>query len=121
VLNNLVVIDFDGLAAYSAFTTLYPALAETFTVRTGSGQGMHVYLYADTLPATTKAMNTPIGNIELRAEGCQVAAPPSLHPVTGKAYQVEEALDIRRVPGLAEVVAWSLEGRSGYAIGERVL
>jgi hypothetical protein len=50
VSDNLVGIDFDGRAAYSAFTTLYPALAETFTVRTGGGQGMHVYLCVDTPP-----------------------------------------------------------------------
>jgi hypothetical protein len=115
VSNNLVVIDFDGLAAYNAFTTLYPALAETFTVRTGSGQGMHVYLYVDTLPATTKAMDTPIGNIELRSDGSQVAAPPSLHPVTGEAYQVERALDIKRVPDLADVVTWTERFKSSKA------
>jgi hypothetical protein len=51
-------------------------------------------------------MDTPIGNIELRADGCQVVAPPSLHTVTGKVYQVEQALDIKRVPDLADVVTW---------------
>ncbi len=106
VSNNLVVIDFDGLAAYSAFTMLYPNLAETFTVRTGSGQGMHVYLYVDELPTTSKAMGTPIGNIELRSDGSQVVAPPSVHPVTGNPYTVEKALEIMHVPGLDEVLTW---------------
>lgn len=106
VSNNLVVIDFDGLATYSAFTTLYPALTETFTVRTGSGQGMHIYLYVDSQPATAKAMDTPIGNIELRSDGSQVAAPPSVHPVTGNRYMVEKPLRIKRVPELDDVLAW---------------
>jgi hypothetical protein len=78
VSNNLVVIDFDGLAAYSAFTTLFPALAETFTARTGSSQGMHVYLYVDTLPATTKAMDNPHRQHRTTREwqpGCRVTLP----------------------------------------------
>jgi hypothetical protein len=106
VSNNLVVIDFDGLAAYSAFTTLYLALAETFTVMTGSGQGMQVYLYVDNLPATAKAVSTPIGNIELRSDGSQVVAPPSGHPVTGNPYTVEKAFEIKRVADLQDVLTW---------------
>ena len=73
---------------------------------TGSGQGKHVYLYVDTLPPTTRALDTPIGHIELRAEGCYVAAPPSIHPTTGKPYIVKKPLDILRVPDLAELVRW---------------
>lgn len=106
VSNNLVVIDFDGLAAFSAFTTLYPALVETFTVRTSSGQGMHIYLYVDSLPVTAKAMDTPIGNIELRSDGSQVVAPPSVHPVSGEPYLVQKALEIKRILDLDEVLAW---------------
>ncbi len=106
VSGNLVVLDFDGAGAFGAFAALYPSITRTYTVRTGSGQGKHVYLFVDKLPATTRALDTPIGNIELRAEGCYVAAPPSLHPVTGKPYEVEKALDILRVPNLDDVVAW---------------
>jgi len=106
VSGNLVVIDFDGLGAYGAFAALFPSLAESYTVRTGGGEGRHLYLYVDKLPATTKAMDTPLGNVELRAGGSQVVAPPSVHPVTGKAYTVERPLAIRRVPDLDDVVAW---------------
>ncbi len=106
VSNNLVVLDFDGLGAYSAFAALYPSIASTYTVATGSGQGKHVYLYVDELPPTTKALDTPIGNLELRAEGCYVAAPPSIHPITKKSYLVEKAGEIQHVPDLKEVVSW---------------
>jgi hypothetical protein len=75
-------------------------------VATGSGQGKHVYLYVDDLPPTTKALDTPIGNLELRAEGCYVACPPSLHPVTKQPYLVEKPAEILRVPHLKEVVEW---------------
>ncbi len=106
VSGSLVVLDFDGLGAYGAFAALFPPLAQTFTVATGSGKGKHVYLYVEKLPATVKAMETVFGNVELRASGSQVAAPPSIHPATGKPYTVDRPLDILRVPDLDEVVQW---------------
>jgi hypothetical protein len=105
VSNNLVVLDLDGPAGYPAFAAMFPHLAETFTVTTGGGVGRHVYLFADALPDTVRAMKTPIGHLELRANGCQVVAPPSIHPDTGQPYRVEKALDILRVPDLSSV-AW---------------
>ena len=106
VSGNLVVLDFDGPAAYAAFAALFPTLAQSFTVATGSGKGKHVYLYVDSLPPTTRALDTPIGNVELRAEGTYVAAPPSVHPVTGNRYVVEKPAAILRVPDLSELVTW---------------
>jgi hypothetical protein len=106
VSGSLVVLDFDGPGAYGAFAALFPTLAQSYTVATGSGEGKHVYLFVDKLPPTTRALDTPIGHIELRAEGCYVVAPPSLHPVTGKPYEVEKPLNILRVPDLDDVAAW---------------
>jgi hypothetical protein len=106
VSNNLVVLDLDGPAGYPAFAAMFPHLAETLTVATGGGVGQHVYLFADDLPDTVRAMKTPIGHLELRANGCQIVAPPSIHPDTGQSYQVEKASDILRVPDLADLVAW---------------
>ena len=54
--NNTVVIDFDGLVAYEAFVAAFPALAETLTVATGSGNGMHVYYKVDLLPDSRAVM-----------------------------------------------------------------
>lgn len=106
VSNNLAVLDLDGPAGYPAFAAMFPHLADTFTVATGGGVGRHVYLYADALPDTVRAMKTPIGHLELRVNGCQVVAPPSVHPDTGQPYTVENARDILRVPDLADLVAW---------------
>jgi hypothetical protein len=106
VSGNLVVLDFDGPGAYGAFAALFPSLASSFTVATGSGKGKHVYLYVDDLPPTTRALDTPIGHIELRAEGTYVAAPPSIHPVTKARYTVEKPHAILRVADLNELVRW---------------
>ncbi len=106
VSGNLAVLDLDGAAGYPAFAATFPALVETYTVASGGGVGKHVYFYADTLPPSIKAMNTPIGNLELCGEGRQVVAPPSIHSTTGKMYRVEESLDILRVSDLTELAAW---------------
>jgi len=106
VSGELVVIDFDGVAGYPAFAAIFPDLVDTFTVATGGGVGKHVYLFADELPPTTRALGTPLGHIELRSDGTYVAAPPSIHPDTRKQYTVEKLLDILRVPDLQDVVQW---------------
>lgn len=106
---NLVVIDFDHLPYYVQFCERFPDLAETYTVLTGSGVGMHVYLFADTLPQTTEAKGIDGDskkNIELKTNGRQVVAPPSIHPETGKAYEVHKRVPIKRVSELSEVVDW---------------
>lgn len=106
VSGNLVVLDLDGAAGYPAFAATFPALSETYTVASGGGVGRHVYFYVDALPSSIKAMNIPIGNLELCGEGRQVVAPPSIHPTTGKSYLLENALAILRVPDLTELAAW---------------
>ncbi len=106
VSGNLVVLDLDGAAGYAAFAATFPMLAQTYTVASGGGVGRHVYFYADTLPPSVKSMNTPIGHLEVCGDGRQVAAPPSIHPITGQPYRVEQPLDILRVPNLDDLVAW---------------
>jgi hypothetical protein len=103
---NLVVLDLDGAAGYPAFAATFPQLAETYTVASGSGVGRHVYFFVDELPLSLKAMNTPIGHLELCANGRQVVAPPSIHPVTGQAYRIERPLDVLRVHDLKDLAAW---------------
>ena len=106
VSDNVVVLDFDGLGAYAAFATIFPDLAESFTVATGSGKGKHVYLRGAALPATTRVLDTPLGHIELRSSGTYVAAPPSIHSVTNQRYVVENRVPILRVEDLNELVQW---------------
>ena len=68
--------------------------------------GKHVYFQVDGLPASVKAMGTPIGNFELCGQGRQVVAPPSVHPDTDQPYQVEKALDLLHLTDLKELAAW---------------
>ena len=106
VSNNLVVLDLDGVAGYPAFSATFPYLAQTYTVATGGGTGSHIYFRVGQMPASVKAMGTPIGNLELCGEGRQVVAPPSIHPTTDNAYQLQIEADILHVESLGELVEW---------------
>ena len=106
VSGNLVVLDLDGAAGYPAFAATFPALAETYTVSTGGGVGKHVYWRVDDIPPAIKAMNTPVGNLEICATGRQVVAPPSLHPRTRQPYTIYKEADILTLPNLTGLVAW---------------
>lgn len=106
VSGNLVVVDLDGDEAMNAFPLRFPELAETYTVATGSGRGAHLYYTADALPPTTRYLGDRY-NIELRAAGCYVVAPPSIHPDTGRGYFVTCPAPIRAAGDeLRAVVAW---------------
>lgn len=107
VSSGLVVLDFDDMTLYEAFSGRFPGLAQTYTVATGGG-GRHVYLRAASLPASRH-----LPGIELRAHGQQVVAPPSIHPDTGLAYQVRRPLPIRRVADFDPVTAWLMALRPG--------
>jgi KaiC/GvpD/RAD55 family RecA-like ATPase len=93
--NNLLVFDFDGLDGYRAFEAQFPELADTLTVATGSGNGMHVYYRAETLPKSTNQLAVPGGHVEIKANGRQVVAPPSVHPDTGAFYELHKSVSIR--------------------------
>lgn len=110
VSGNLIVIDLDGREAVMKWEIAWPQYFHTFTVATGSGEGKHVYLRPDVLPATTRACGLPgIGNIELRANGCYVVAPPSIHPETQRPYVVENDEPVMRVRDLQPVVLWLID------------
>jgi len=103
---NRVAIDLDGAAGYPAFVATFPHLAETYTVATGGGVGQHIYWQLESLPDPVKAMNTPLGNLEMCSQGRQIVAPPSTHPKTGMLYRVHKDCDILQVKDLQEVVEW---------------
>lgn len=108
VSRNLVVLDLDGDTAVDAFAERfeYSDILDTWTVRSGSGHGMHLYWRVQHLPRTMRALGLTIGNVELRANGCYVVAPPSIHPTTGAPYTVEHRAAIRRLQNLDGVIAW---------------
>lgn len=103
---DLVILDFDGSDGYAAFLGRFMPLGDTFTVATGSGVGTHVYLRVRSLPEPLKALETPLGNVELLAKGNLAVAPPSRHPRTGRAYTLLRPLDILEVEDLTEVCSW---------------
>lgn len=105
VSGNLVVIDLDGEEAIDLWRREQPGLCDTYTVRSGSGKGAHLYFYVRELPPTTRVVGIDAGNIELRANGCYVIAPPSPHPSGGR-YRVECPLPIRHLDSMAGVVTW---------------
>ncbi len=106
VSGNRVALDLDGAAGYPAFAATFPALAETYTVATGGGVGKHLYWQVEQLPPAVKAMNTPLGNLEMCASGRQIVAAPSIHPTTHNPYVVERDLPILPVADLGVVVEW---------------
>lgn len=102
VSENLAVIDLDGLDAVQAFRAAFPHLLDTYTVKTGSGKGEHLYFRCWQVPPTTRTTG-----FELRCDGCYVVAPPSIHPETHQAYLPSGGLDsIRVVEHLEEVQRW---------------
>ena len=106
VSNNLVVVDLDSPEAVATYLNRWPELADTYMVTSGSGKGAHLYYYAKVMPRTTRVVNASGGgNIELRADGTYVVAPPSLHP-SGKPYSVARELPIMHVDNLNDVVRW---------------
>lgn len=106
VSRNLVVIDLDGQAAIETFERQFPYLLNTFTVLTGSGKGKHLYYRVDDLPPTTRITYPNHQGIELRANGCYVVAPPSLHPDTHAPYRPQSNVSVRQLPHLNGVKQW---------------
>lgn len=106
VSDNLVVMDLDGLAAVSAFELKFPGLTGTYTVTSGSGVGKHLYFQCRTLPATARvSLGTKYG-FELRANGCYVIAPPSIHPDSLKPYVAANDAAVKTYPDLEFVRQW---------------
>lgn len=86
--NGLAVVDIDprhgGAESHAALEADHGPLPATPTVLTGRDDGgTHHYYRA---PAGLQSAINPLPGIEIRAERCQVVAPPSVHPDTGKLY-----------------------------------
>lgn len=80
--SDLVVVDCDTPADAEFWMANYPA--SPLMVATGGG-GMHFY-YRGSSEVVRNRAGVLGRRIDVRGEGGLVAAPPSLHPVTGKAY-----------------------------------
>ena len=91
--SNLLVLDVDpdkgGDESLHALESRYGPLPETIEVVTGNG-GRHLYFQYPGYPIASSAGKLGPG-LDIRADGGQVVAPPSIHPVTGRSYEWEGA------------------------------
>lgn len=106
VSGRLVIIDLDGDEAVERFAREFPSLMNTYAVQSGSGHGLHLYLRASVLPRSKRTTGLSWGNVELRADGCYVVAPPSIHPDSGRPYIVSNRVPILRVHTLTLLSNW---------------
>lgn len=104
--SRLVAVDLDGIEAVNLYERTFPELCNTFTVRTGSGKGLHLYYQPEVIPNTTRVVGIEAGNIELRSNGTYVVAPPSVHPDTGNRYTVDLPVEPMKLHDLDNVVRW---------------
>lgn len=97
---GLTVLDFDERAAYSQWREWSRAHAPQarFSYTVESRRGVHVYLFIDEPTHTSKA-----DNLDIKAAGGYVLAPPSIHP-SGRPYRLLSDAPILRVPSLAAVL-----------------
>lgn len=112
VSRNLVVMDIDSETGYTLFCDRFPELSTTYTVRTGSGVGRHLYWYVDNVPKTIRIRSPSLGGLELLANGCQVVAPPSTHPLTKNEYRVASYQPILPLKQINVIQAWLRSLRS---------
>ena len=81
---NLLVLDFDEPELYNKFKYAIPGrLLRTFIVKTGK-KGYHVYYRT---PEPVKAIK--MGKVDVQGEGKLAMIPPSIHPETGRHYEIE--------------------------------
>lgn len=98
------VLDVDGAAGQESLDDLvreHGALPDTPCQVTGGGGQQFFFRWTDGLVLTNRVKLLP--GLDVRVDGGQVVVPPSIHPVTGKAY----AWDLRPDEyDLAEAPAW---------------
>lgn len=106
VSNNLVILDVDSEQGYQALKQKFPNYISTYTVRTGSGVGYHLYWHVEQLPQTIRVKTPNLGNLELLSSGCQAVAPPSIHPKTDQPYHVAISKHILTLERIGDLCVW---------------
>lgn len=111
---NLAYIDADGSAAFDLLLAQFPELATTYTERTGSGNGYHVFIQVGTLPTLDTGKITRKGilgtdnlGLELFFNSGAVVVAPSIHP-NGNRYTVHNPAAVLHVDTLDQYIAWLL-------------
>lgn len=104
VSGGLVILDFDAISAFEAFGSEFPDLMDTRIHLSGSQRGYHCFYFVSIIPASA-AFTTSFGRIEVKANGTQVVAPPSVHP-SGNLYSIHSRQKTQRIKDLSAVVDW---------------
>lgn len=94
--NGFVVLDLDtgGVESLQELQRFHGELPRTRTVRTGSG-GWHLYYRAPCRVPNSSRLLGP--GIDVRGDGGQVVAPPSVHP-SGALYELKRLGDLAELP-----------------------
>jgi Bifunctional DNA primase/polymerase, N-terminal/AAA domain/Primase C terminal 1 (PriCT-1) len=103
------VLDVDiakgGQDSFDTLLAKHGQFPDTWQQITGSG-GFHLFFRYPNFRVANA--NDLMPGIDIRGEGGQVVAPPSIHPTTGKRYEWDGLRDIEDTP-LAEAPLWLLE------------
>lgn len=107
--SGVFVLDVDvksgGMDEYERLVLKHGRFPETWQQITGS-KGMHLFFRYPAFEVRNAAGILP--GIDIRGEGGQVVAPPSIHPDTGLEYAWDGLADIEHT-ALAEAPAWLLD------------
>jgi hypothetical protein len=91
-----VDIDHDE-GAYEKIKETFPGLTCGRVEQSGSGEGFHIPLWVEERPDWSgkgnRTWKTKYGSVNIRIDGCQTVAPPSIHP-TGNLYRFIQDGDI---------------------------
>lgn len=107
--SDVFVIDIDprhgGKDSWDELVIQHKGIPDTWQDMTGGG-GTHVFFRYPSFPVKTCAGVFP--GIDIRGDGGQVVAPPSIHPDTHKAYEWD-GLDPIHKQKIAEAPHWLLD------------
>lgn len=107
--SGIFVLDVDpekgGRESYEDLVLKYGRFPDTWQQITGS-KGFHLFFRYPAFPVHNAAGILP--GIDIRGDGGQVVAPPSIHPVTGAAYEWD-GLDEIEQTHIAEAPHWLLD------------
>ena len=105
---NLVVLYVDIADPSLPDRILKSATKRTLVVRTGSG-GYHIYVRCKELPRS-ETLKGERGRVEIKSEGMYVVGPTSVHPDTGKEYEIISDVTCIAEVDFEEDILKNLEG-----------